>query len=162
MAVLVIAISIVRDALVTSPQESAQEFAAAQARWERRPFSHYRLVSEISSNNPSVGIGCQRDLEIQDEQVINVFRNDCPDWLGGMTVTDIFRLFRGYVPYTAVLPTPTGPKPCPVVIVANFDSHFGYPYSIETQTSLRESGSCFFIGGPPEYKVKIISLTPIP
>src|SRR5574341_2033156 len=50
VVVLVIATFVVIDALVTSPQET--ELAAAQARWERRPFSHYRLVCEISSHDP--------------------------------------------------------------------------------------------------------------
>ena len=166
------------DALVISPQEAAQAFADAQRRWDGRPFSHYRLVSESSSNDPSVGLGCQRDLEIQNEQVIHVFRNDCPGWLDGMTVTDIFSLFRGYSPQTVgvpstsppgrpvptphtPMPTPPGPKLCSVVLVASFDSQFGYPHSIETQTKPGIDG-CVMLGDAPKYKVRILSLAPIP
>jgi hypothetical protein len=164
------------EALTTSPEKSYQALASAQAQWERRPFSHYRLVSEVSTSFPLPITGCQRDLEIQNEQVIYVFRNDCPDWSEAMTVTDIFRLFGGNVPSTVDLrpsprpgiptptayiprPTPTGLKPCQNVIVANFDGQLGYPHSIETQIELDR---CFILNGPPQYRVKILSLVPIP
>lgn len=195
VAVLTVALALVVANWVTSPpvgpspQQSAREFTAALTRWETRPFSHYRLVSQSSSNNPAVGAQCQRDLEIQAETVVTVFQNTCPGWSDGMTVTDIFGLFRRYIPQTASsssssptlrpgLPTPTPYRPknpqgewvgasdgCHYyLVVAVFDDQLGYPHDIETQLKLPDSNgtfSCLTIGSP-QYKVTIVSLTPIP
>ncbi len=184
-AALMILAAMLVDGLATSPREAAHEFAAAQARWEGCPFSHYRLVSQFSSNIPSVGLGCQRELEIQGEQVIKVFQNTCPRWPEGMTVTDIFRLFRRYVPQIAdLLPTPLPGRPTPTpypsdstlgkwvrasdgcsyyFVVADYDAQLGYPHQIETQLwrfSADGTFSCLAID-PPRYVVAILSLTPI-
>ena len=184
-AALTILAAMLVDGLATSPREAAHEFAAAQARWDGRPFSHYRLVSQFSSNNPSVGHGCRRDLEIQGEQIIQVFQNTCPGWSEGMTVTDIFRLFRRYVPQTAkLLPTPLPGSPTPTpypqnstlgkwvrasdgcsyyFVIADYDAQLGYPHQIETQLRyISASGtfSCLAID-PPRYVVTILLLTPI-
>ena len=171
-----------------SPGQSAREFTAALTRWETRPFSHYRLISQSSSNNPAVGRQCQRDLEIQAENVVTVFQNTCPGWADGMTVTDIFYLFGSYIPQTAGssspptlrpgLPTPTPYLPSSstlgewvpasdgchyYLVVAVFDDGLGYPHDIETQLKLPNTNgtfSCLTIDSP-QYKVTILSLTPI-
>ena len=178
ITLLVVTIWILKDALIPAPQpsieEARQKIALARARWDARPFSHYRLVYQISSGHLYIGSNCQRDLEISNEELVQVYRDDCPKWSGGTSVTAIFKLFMGNKPSTAVsttgpgvptmtpyvpLPTPTGSLSCPRVIVASYDSEYGYPHSIKTEIVGRVCSSLMM---DVNYAVKIISLTPIP
>ena len=182
---LVVTIWVINDSLAASPrarlEAARREITAAQARWDARPFSHYRLVYQVSSGNVDIDNDCQRDLEISNEEVVQVYRDDCPEWSGGTSVTAIFWLFDRYRPSTAVMPTlrpgdPTktpivvpfpvstgiGPVACADVIVASYDPKYGYPHSIKTELVIGPGGGCSYSVVEAPYTVEIISLTPLP
>jgi hypothetical protein len=64
---------------------SGVRLADARARWAGRSFSDYRLVVEEQTNTGR----CGQDVRIRDEQIRQVFANDCvrlPSW----TISNIF------------------------------------------------------------------------
>jgi hypothetical protein len=175
-----------------TPQELAREFTAAQTHWAQRPFSHYRLVSELTfaEGQPPQPQRCQQDLEVLSEKVITTFQDTCPPG-PRLTVTDMFYIFFLYVPsqpmFFGLLATPLPGRPVPTphvsrtpadqwiiapdkchqyYVTADFDAQLGYPHHIETQLESRaDSNACFVenINGMPQYQgVTIVSLTPLP
>lgn len=143
------------------------EFAAAQARWSKRPFSCYRLV--VDQVSP---ITCHYDVDIHTEKVVTTFQNTCPQPL--MTVSDMFNVIG-----SQLRKHECGPNGCdcdgPIGILAKYDAQFGYPtqWEIRTRPELRWQSLfgwkqlfsanvyCTLIGFIGQ-KVTVSSLTPLP
>lgn len=147
----------------------AGELQRARARWDARPFMHYRLVTEHSG-----GLGaCRQDVEVQRERVVAVLANDCAR--EPLTVSN---LFLDIERYELTIGGRCGPNGCscdgPIAVEAQFDEQLGYParYQVRTRPDLRwqyadywrsllYSGGCTLVGfGGPS--IQVIALTPLP
>lgn len=143
-----------------------QEFADARMLWERRPFSHYRLVAGYYTLIDS----CWADVEIQDEQIIAVYEAEC-EGLSPLTVSGFFDLMERYVGQEVERPT-VGNGCSFYYVDAVFDEQFGYPQYMRSETIINisernrystteRSFSCLLFG-PIQYTVEIESVTPLP
>jgi hypothetical protein len=148
-------------------ETTPQEFTDAQALWEDRQFSHYRLVAEYSHQIDY----CFEDVEVRNEMVVNVYEEKRCEGFGFMSVTDLFEMFERFVGSEATRP-PAG-NGCEYYYVdAVYDAQLGYPHSLQTRTILNISEreqyvshdstfSCL-LNLPPQYTLNIESVTPLP
>jgi hypothetical protein len=105
-------------------------FAAAKSRWAAAAIAHYRLTT--LSGNP-----CRLDVEVRDERVVRVFRQDACSH-PARTVTTLFEVIE-----RAVSPLYTcAPPSCAcrhvVTVYALYDEQLGYPHKVAVRVE-RES-----------------------
>jgi hypothetical protein len=144
----------------------ARDLAAAQRRWEARPFSRYRMVIETQAFG-----SCRYEVEIHDEQVTAILQRSCLS--PAPTVTDLFQLIRQHIDEGSC-----GPNGCacdgPIGAEVIYDPQLGYPREllVRPQPQLRWrypnywkrvlfGGGCTLIGWIGQ-RTTVLSLTPMP
>jgi hypothetical protein len=150
----------------TGLEITPEEFAEARLLWEKRPFSHYRLIARYNTIIDS----CWADVEVQDEQIVAVYEANC-EGLSPRTVDGFFDLMERYVGHEATR-QPVGNGCSFYYVDAVFDAQFGYPHYMRSETilnisernrySTREHTFSCILFGPIQYTVKIESVTPLP
>ena len=106
------------------------QFRDARERWERRPFRHYRLSANYTTNWAQ----CHYDIEVRDEKIRHVFGVTClsAESAQTLTVESIFEKFEVYT--TQRVCAATG---CycdgTYVLRATYHPEYGYPQRITTR-----------------------------
>lgn len=119
--------------LALRPSPAERELAAARARWQARPFAAYRLTLRVY--DPAPPGGCQQDLIIRNEQVVEVLRNECQRFRDPMTVSSLFAMIE---PDEQWATTTTALDPCLVGsecervrdVQVSYDPLLGYPQTV--------------------------------
>jgi hypothetical protein len=155
-------------ALTLAPARGA-ELRRARARWDARPFTRYRLVTEHSGGLAT----CRQDVEVARERVAAVIANDC-----AREPLTVANLFLDIERYELTIGGRCGPNGCgcdgPIAVEARFDDQLGYPtlFQVRSQPEQRwryldywrrqiGGGGCTLVGfGGPS--IRVISLTPLP
>jgi len=154
-------------ALASAPAPDT-DLQRARSRWEARPFSRYRLVTEHAGGLAT----CGQDVEIDRELVVAVFANTCAR--EPITVENVFLDIERY---DLTIDGQCGPNGCacdgPIAVEARFDPALGYPtlFQVRSESERRWQylefwkrlliGGCTPVGfGGPS--ITVVALTPMP
>ncbi len=103
---------------------AATELAVAQSHWSSRSFHRYNAIINISQN----GVWCTQDILMQDDMMLDVRVNNCPD--PPMTINGLFSTIqqRMHTPSCDFVQCR-----CPIYYSTRvrYDTELGYPASIE-------------------------------
>ena len=106
------------------------QFRDARARWETRPFRHYRLSANFTTHLAQ----CHYDIEVRDEQITHTFGLTClsAQSVPTLTIDGMFQNFERFT--TQRLCAATG---CycdgTYVLRATYDPDWGFPRRITTR-----------------------------
>jgi hypothetical protein len=107
---------------LTAQGDSRAQLAAAEARWQARPFLSYRLVVETR-------VGCQLEVEVTDEQVVSVVRPS-PCGTSGRTVKELFDVVKRNKPIVQECTFYNCVCRQEISVYASYDPQWGYPRRI--------------------------------
>ncbi len=163
-----------------------RELPAAKQRWADRPFSHYELVLKAYGQGRSAQ--CEQGYQVQNEQILSRFHDQCGDMLPDGTVTDLFDKIDGAIKDLAGIRIFPGSSQSVtgrwnqgdeiIHVTATYDPQLGYPHQVQiyvdNQNPWRYSdwwGRMFKqLGGSPELRetfdpsitYTVLSLRPLP
>ncbi|HEX5691032.1 MAG TPA: DUF6174 domain-containing protein [Roseiflexaceae bacterium] len=146
--------------------EPARDLAAAQHRWQARPFSAYRMIVETQAFG-----ACRFEVEIHDEQVTAILERSCLS--PAPTVTDLFHTIQQHADENRC-----GPNGCacdgPIGAEVVYDAQLGYPTEVLVRPQAQQrwrypgywkravfGGGCTLIGWIGQ-RITVLSLTPLP
>lgn len=106
------------------------QFRAARDRWEHRPFRHYRLSANYSTNWAQ----CHYDIEVRDGKIRHVFGVTCLSAESTHTLT-VEGIFDNFERYTTERVCAANGCYCDgtYVLRATYDQEYGYPHRITTR-----------------------------
>jgi hypothetical protein len=106
------------------------QFREARDRWERRPFRHYRLSANYTTNWAQ----CHYDIEVRDEKIRHTFGLTClsAESAQTLTVEGIFENFERYASQRICAATGCYCDGT-YVLRATYHPEYGYPQRITTR-----------------------------
>jgi hypothetical protein len=115
--------------VIDLPKTPGARRAAAQRRWEARPFSAYQLALRVEYWNRV----CFQEIEVQGERVRRIVSDTCRmSWFSSLTVPRLFEISERLEQAPTCYPD-SQPCACRLVRIGTieYDPQLGYPSAID-------------------------------